>query len=306
VMLADLVAAMRSKVQPELASARGFAASGAVLVGGVLVALLVRSPWTSLEWTGGMSLRYVLPLFVLIGTFGLTAGFPLSWRWPDSRPAADVVGAAAAVVSVCWLLVSQHSGAAHFSAVPRVTLGFLVAGFALVAALGLSMRAPAAGRSAAVGALVLGIATVWAPLIAARDAREQAAAKKLEQQEWLASADPRARVRAARQIYFQTLDAEVREARTCERRQFFVLTRFDEPLALQSTVYRNVMFYAARDVALAERAGPIGPCDYIITSRAVMDTIKGQALVAALAHGAATREIAATSPFVVLARTLPQ
>jgi hypothetical protein len=272
----------------------------------VLVALLVWSPWTSLEWTEGLSLRYVLPIFALIATFGLTAVFPLSWSWYDSRPASDVVGAALAVGSVCWLLVSQHPGAAHFAPVPRVTLGLLVGGFALVAALGLSMRAPRAGRTAAVGALVLGIATVWAPLIAARDVTEQAAAQRLEQQELRALADGTGRNGAPREIYLQTLSAELRESRTCARRQFFVLTRFDFPMALQSTVYRNVEFSVARDVALAEWAGPLGPCDYVVTSRAVEDTGKGQALVAALAHGAVTREIAAAAPFVVLATAPPQ
>jgi hypothetical protein len=79
-----------------------------------------------------------------------------------------------------------------------------------------------------------------------------------------------------------------------------VVTRFDEPYALQSPALQNQVFYAARDVALAARAGPMGPCDYAITSRPVMATDKGAALVSALSARAPMREIAEARPFVLL------
>ncbi len=53
----------------------------------VLLWLLVHAPWTSLEWTGGLSLRYALPIVVGRGFCAFVALFPRSWPWYARWPA---------------------------------------------------------------------------------------------------------------------------------------------------------------------------------------------------------------------------
>jgi hypothetical protein len=102
-----------------------------------------------------------------------------------------------------------------------------------------------------------------------------------------------------RAAYLAVLQSERREHRTCPQRRFFALVRFDQPLALQSETYHNEVFYGGRSVELTRRAGPMGSCDYLITSRDLQTTEKGQALTAALSPGG-VREVADVGQFLVL------
>lgn len=77
--------------------------------------------------------------------------------------------------------------------------------------------------------------------------------------------------------------------------------RVDEPLSLQNERYESEVFYAARDVTAARRVGPIGPCDFIVTTETVTATEKGKALELALLAGGPAVTVARPTPFVVLA-----
>jgi hypothetical protein len=105
---------------------------------------------------------------------------------------------------------------------------------------------------------------------------------------------------AATQVYAAVLDAEARHGTPCDRRRFVLTTRFDAPLALQSPFLDAKVFYAARDVVSARRAAPLTRCDYVVTTRAVLETEKGTALLRALYPSGRTAEVADTGAFVVL------
>jgi hypothetical protein len=138
------------------------------------------------------------------------------------------------------------------------------------------------------------------PQTAAADARARAgrqAELEAEERSWAAG------VRlsdAWREPYLALRAAERAENRRCAAQRFFALTRFDLPLALQPPGYGNAVYYAGRDLALARAAGPIGECDYVITTDALQETDKGRALAAALSGGAPLRERARARGLVLL------
>src|SRR5690606_1854103 len=87
----------------------------------------------------------------------------------------------------------------------------------------------------------------------------------------------------------------------CSERRFFVLARFDMPLQLQDPHYRSVVFYAGRDPALLPRYAPIGSCDYIVTTPALLGTDRGWMSLATLTGGRPLRRLTGAGPFVTLA-----
>jgi hypothetical protein len=110
------------------------------------------------------------------------------------------------------------------------------------------------------------------------------AAERLAQEARAKAIADRPRTNGER-IYDTVLSFEAKEGHSCdaEGRRFFVTNRFDEPGALQGARLTNRVFYAARDVKVTARVRPgMGPCDYLITERAIMNTNKGSALHAGL------------------------
>jgi hypothetical protein len=102
-------------------------------------------------------------------------------------------------------------------------------------------------------------------------------------------------------LYARTGEFERQSGRDCRARRFFLITRFDEPLALQPSRLENRVFYAARDVRMTARVNPLGPCDYVVASRPVLETDKGRDLIAVLNPRGRTIEIGEAGPFVLLA-----
>jgi hypothetical protein len=158
-----------------------------------------------------------------------------------------------------------------------------------------------AGRWLAMACLAVIAVAWWAPQIARADARVRSAALSRVEAEQTASAAGVFPADSWRQPYLALYAAERAEGTACARRRFFALTRFDEPLALQPPAFGSQVFYAGRDIEAARAAGPIGTCDYIITTPALQLTDKGQALAAALAGGTALHAVATTSDLVMLA-----
>ncbi|HUR20999.1 MAG TPA: hypothetical protein VMZ90_09350 [Vicinamibacterales bacterium] len=104
-------------------------------------------------------------------------------------------------------------------------------------------------------------------------------------------------------VYDAVIAFEATDPHSCDMtgRRFFVTGRFDEPSALQGARLTNRVFYAARDAHVTARVHPgMGPCDYIITHRPVMDTDKGAALHAGLNPSGTLVEVAAIEAVVLL------
>ena len=104
-------------------------------------------------------------------------------------------------------------------------------------------------------------------------------------------------------IYDAAITFEARDGRSCDEdgRRFFVTTRFDEAGALQGSRLSNLVFYAARDVKVTAKVRPsMGPCDYLITERAIMQTDKGAMLHAGLNTSGRLVEVATVGDVVLL------
>jgi hypothetical protein len=255
----------------------------------VMIWMLVGAPWTSLEWTHGFALRYILPLLTVTPLVAFMGLFPLAWPWYRRAVPALIGGVVLASAAVALLLVAERRDLSL--AVPGL-------GGSVIVGVSLYLAAFVIARLEPRVALVTGVVAVVAILpwvsmvVTSRDVRARGAS----------AVEPRS-MTPAREIYEAAVRAEARAARACDRRRFFVLTRLDDPLSLQDVEYRNQVFYAGREVRLAGRYGPVGPCDYVITSRALMATEKGPALVTALDPGGRVKEIAEAKPLVLLTLT---
>lgn len=299
----DLAVAWLRRRDPAPLHARALAWLMTAAIGGVLGWLLVGAPWTSLEWTDGMSLRYALPVIALLPLVALVALFPLSWRWYESTEPASLLQGALAAISLLAFASALDPEARRAVHVPSISIVWLGVAAAALLTLGWT-SAHRAGRPHAGAVLVLTVllAGAWAPQIVRRAERERRSAIRREVLDQSRFSQSTRGGTDARGAYYLTLADERAAGRRCPERRFFVLTRFDEPLALQSDRYTNQVFYAARDLARTGRAGPLGPCDYVVTNRSVTETIKGVALVDALASGSAVVEIGEAGSFVVLRR----
>lgn len=288
-LLIDLAVAWTRRRELSLVAARSWLLLVTFGGGSVLVWLLVGAPWTSLEWTRGLSLRYALPIAALLPLVAFISLFPLSFRWYDDRLA--VLLALAAIVVACGytFYAANDPDMPRFVGVPPIS--FIWWGVALAAVL-VWRSTPHRTGPVVTGLMAAVLVAVWAPLIAGRAEREQAAAVARE----VRPGSP------ARDVYLLTLANERETGRTCERRRFFSLARLDEPLMLQSSVYGNQVFYAGRDLRTTRRAAPLERCDYIISTPALMGTEKGTALIAVLASGARVQQLNSAGPYVVLTR----
>jgi hypothetical protein len=180
---------------------------------------------------------------------------------------------------------------------------FTLASFAAAVLLTTLMRVRA-GRWVAVAVLLLVSFAWWSPAIARADRAARAAAETRLSGEISAFTSGQPAPDAWRQPFLALRTADRAAALECVHQRFFSLTRYDEPIALQPPGFGNQVYYAGRDVDAARHAGPIGACDFIITTPALAETDKGRALAAALAGGAPLVEAARTAEVVVL-KTAP-
>jgi hypothetical protein len=275
------IAARRRGVDTARVWTRGLLLTITIGAGGALVWLLVGAPWTSLDWTRGFSLRYALPVAALVPFTAYVALFPAGWRWHARETIASAAIAVVASIGCLLFTSALHGSGPRHADVPPLTWLWCVISFGIVAAArGIASRPKLAVPVAIAAAFV--VATACAPVIAARDAATRQLATSAERQERDALAAGAHPLSAARDLYLTIRAAEDAANLPCVQRRFFAIARLDEPLMLQSYDLTNRVFYAGRDVAAAARSGPMGPCDYLIATQAVMDTEKGQALARAL------------------------
>jgi len=256
----------------------------AIVVSAALVWLLVGAPWTALERSRGLTLRYVLPVTALLPLLAFIGCFPFSVDW-YARSATRVLVGLALIAAVAWLwwraLHPQEAGQSLTYA-PGITVIWFV-----VAALLTTVLGTRGGRRLAVAALLIIALAWWAPMISRADAQAQAAGQARLDQEASALAAGPPTPDIWRRAFLTLRVAERAEGISCDRRRFFSLTRFDEPLGLQPPGFGSEVYYAGRDIAAARAAGPLHTCDYIITTPALQLTDKGQELAEALAAGSA-------------------
>jgi hypothetical protein len=272
-----------------------------VVAGAALIWMLIGAPWSGMERSRGLTLRYALPIAALLPLLAYAGWFPLTLPW--YRHGRFRTGAAAIVIaaSIALFLAAARDGARSPMTLiaPGIDWRWLPVGLAAVWLAGRAVRGGWGIRAGACAGLIA-LAAWWAPTIARQDRQAREVATDRLNAEDAAPAEGLTNTNVWREVHLVTRVAERGENRRCGARRFFSLVRFDEPLALQPARFGNQVFYAGRDVDAARRAGPIGPCDYVITSPAVAATDKGQALASALAGARSLRTFASTRDFVVL------
>jgi hypothetical protein len=257
--------------------------------GAVLTKFLTGAPWTSLEWTDGFSLRYALPWLVLLPIVAWLGVFPAAWPWYRKWTMASVGGLLIVSASLIVFAASQQP---PFPPLPSpaifgVTFAILATRRALQYA---GPRWPLLFTTLA----VLAASFTYASYLRSGNAAAQQA-KTIAM-----AAGPRT---AGEQIYDAALTFEGASRSRCDAqgRRFFITNRFDEAGALQGPRLTNQVFYAARDVKVTARVRrPMGPCDYLITERAIMDTTKGAMLHAALNPSGRLVEVATVGDVTLL------
>lgn len=252
-----------------------------LLMAAALVWLLTRAPWTSLEWTRGLSLRYALPVIVGLAFCAFLGLFPQSWRWYDRAPLALAGWLLIAGGGLALFLRSRAAlPAASLDPVPRLEPMALVAASVMLAVGWIATRSRAA-RVLTLAAVAFGI---W-PLsgnLAARNARLVAEAQFEETRRVrCADAGIDLGLDSYAAFYAEVLAREPHRGVSCSTRRMFVNARFDAPLALQSLPYVALVadLHSGELSEAALRDVGRSPCDYLVVTRAELETDRGSTLL---------------------------
>ena len=292
----------------ESRDARWWVRAGVVLqtlfCGVALLWWLAGAPWTALERSGGLTLRYALPIAALLAAVSYVALFPVSAffrRWQVVRWAV-VAGVALFAGVLFWR--SLESGPVSSSGLPP--LGLMWLGSAAVLVLTLIQnsggdRSEMKRRSLASAGACLAATVVLAWLVGTRDARARAHAAHDWSVEETAYAAGESSASGWRQIFLAVRTAERANRVSCASRRFFSIVRDDEPMSLQPPEMSSRVDYAGRDVESTRRAGPLRACDYVVTTHPLEGTDKGRQLVEGLAGGGQLRAPLTVGHFVIYA-----
>ena len=297
----DMAAGFRRRPS-DLYSARALLVALALVSTVMLTWTLMGAPWTSLEWTRGLSLRYVLPFIALIAIVAFIGLFPVGWKWYVHDGPALLVAVPVVAVFGLWFFRSTSPEVSRTAPVPALHLTWLVAGLGLAALVRWLAGAGTRTRWLAAATIVILAGAGWAPVIVANQEREQRAAERAEEGERAAWEQEKKATSPRRRVYLAALAAEAAADRSCRVRRFFSLVRFDEPLELQSPIYRNRVYYAGRDTALLPRALPLTTCDYVLTTDALASTDRGREAVRVLSGSQPLAELGRAEDLVLLGR----
>lgn len=273
--LESIILAVRGRSEAVVDAVRLWFVGLMLLVAGAHVAGLVGAPWTSLEWTDGGSLRYLLPFWILYAFLAYAGLFSrlLPWHRDASfRTTVWLLVAAAAV----WRAAGLDGPGGLGLVADRWPALIGAAAVLIVGATVITLVRPspvptrlvfAASRIAAIVLAVAGSAA-WldsrhATLLASA-VREESGALRA----WMAAASPTGGPH--RQVYLDVRADELRQGRACRLRRFFIASRFDWPLDLQPATFTSLVF-DSRPVDLVrplmrQGAGQ-GVCDYAVVRR---------------------------------------
>ena len=280
-----------------------FAAASAAVIGSHL-ALLTGVPWSSLEWTLGLSLRYALPCAALLFLVGYTSILPVLIASGRLRWGA---GVAVVLASVAWYVSRQGvPDAPPDEALAQLTVTGVLLGLSFLVVGGAAARLPSKRLSVAVGGiLVAAVAAAYGVQTARNDARlVHSAEAELDRHISCATCNGVA-VSDVRRAYLGVLNGERARGVRCSGRRFFMTSRWDYPLDLQSTRFENLIFDvrgSSLTPRLVERYRPGSlPCDYVIAARAALDTTNGVPLVRMLQEQGPLTSVAEAGMYVVFA-----
>lgn len=242
----------------------------AVILSAVHIALLIRAPWTSLEWTRGLSLRYILPLLLLYSFMCYTFVFPYVGAWyRHGRPRA-IGGASLAAAAMWFFLAHQETpGMPRREWFPIIEPTFLLVAAAIVLASHALTRLGWTRTAAAVTAAA--IIVLLAAFARSAVANNRQLVARASQSSRLDAECVRLGFQGMneyRGIYGAVLAYERARDLSCGTRRFFLVSRFDSPIELQDPTYRNQVF-DVRGRNLVGRALEQAPpgssaCDYVI------------------------------------------
>jgi hypothetical protein len=280
-----------------------FAAASAALVA-VHLAMLSGAPWSSLEWTDGYSLRYALPCAALIWVVAYVSGAAVLTGVPRLETAAAFFVAAA---SVAWYVGHQGvpEGPAD-EALARLTLAGTALGIALVSIGCVVARLRRRAWSAVAAAILIAAVTAaYGPRAERTDARLVRAAEAVLDRHVACSTCDGMGLTDHRAVYLELLGYERLRGVQCAGRRIYTTSRWDVPLELQSPRFENRVF-DVRGASIApftpERRPQAGAaCEYVIATRAALDTTNGVALVNRLRAQGRLTQAAETGRFVLFA-----
>jgi hypothetical protein len=262
----------------------------ALLVAGTIVTavflwLLYHAPWSSLDWTRGLSLRYALPVVVAIGFMAFLGLFPRSWPWyAEALPAAAGGIALAALACVLFLRARAAIPETSPDPVPGLDLVSCAIAAGLLAVAWLAARgrtaawATATALLAAIGPAASRLAAADAALVAEAQRDESRLVRCL-------GTSPEVDENRHRAIHAAMVASERQRGLSCPSRRVFLDTPFDFPLELASLPYATLVFDARRAAAGASGAlADVGgsPCDYLLVTRAELETERGSRLLHAV------------------------
>jgi hypothetical protein len=241
----------------------------------------------------GLTLRDVLPVFALLAAFAFAAAFPLRWPWFERWPATLAIQAVLCGASV---LRFAESASSTGPSAPPFSVAWTGAALVIVAVVFvLSWNVGRKVLVASAVALLVGLSLTGHARMLGGTANDKRAF--FDERSRYDTATPANPWRAA---LWAVISDESARRQPCATRRFFSLTENGLPLALQPPGVSSRIFYAGHDVESARQAGPIGRCDYIVTTPAFTATEKGRQLIEALAAGAALETMAPAPSLMVL------
>jgi hypothetical protein len=268
------------------------------------LALLIQAPWSSLEWTNGLALRYALPFFILWPFLAFLALFPLNYSWTQRFWPAIAIGATLMVTAL--MLFARSGRMPGLPPLDTASIALIALGVAVMVTFrGGQHRRRSQPIERAAG-LALAVTLIWvvSSRIAIADERLRNAAPwgRKGPLECAGGRNPVA-PDSYSAAYWTVLDYERQTPRRCEKRRFFVTARFDQPLALQPPPFANVVV-DVRPRTIVERTmhsdGPgAGECDYVIASQAELANERGNPLINRLRAEGTLDQIGVAPPYVI-------
>jgi hypothetical protein len=268
------------------------------------VALLVPAPWTSLEWTRGLALRYVLPFLVL---YMALMGFCL---FSTELPKWHRVLGSSAPIGLAAMALATGVYALHGSVpqlpkpewFPVLDWGMISVAAAVVLSWHVFGRFGRRGRLLAAVPLLAAVA--WLSYrIVMLDGRLMAASRAIVDQRTECGVEGLAQENEHRCVYLHAVAYERRHRVDAGQRRFFVASRFDFPLELQGPELENLVFDVSGRTELPQLLRTRGPGtssrDYLVIDAREVDAGRSARLAYRVASEAGIELVGACGRYQV-------
>ena len=239
----------------------------------VHAAVIAGLPWTSLDWTRNLSIRYLLPFFFLymLALYSLLFTDGITWdRWPVGR----TLGAAILAGGALWYYRAHEATPGlpvnEWIAVLRPDAFLAAAALTIPISLALGGRFRSASvTTAMVAAIALLVGLSWHEAADYGHIAASAPGRRARSPRRTAGAAPSSEHRG---LYLGVVEFQRSGGHSCGRTRFFIASRFDRPIELQSADYRNVLLDVRSSAVALERQGPeSGGCDIVVAAKADLE-----------------------------------